>query len=311
MGEPVVILPPDRGRQQDGLGCDRGAPRHVVLADVQPLGVLVEHRIDDVREGLVGVEEAMAPGEEIAFEPAEQRVLREHLHDASVARQLAAVGVLRQHVGHPRLLARAVDGLQPVGRRLVRTEDAEACGVVLHDVAQVLAERLRVLVHRRAPGGHLHRVAAKVGQLERLAQQPAVGVRIGAHAPVPSRRQGPELRDEPAAGVEQLLGLVAAQPVFEQLQVCGIVPHIGEGHLMRAPGSFDLVSLDLLRSGPALRRAQHDHGPAWTGGRVRRARRLLLRTNLADRSFKRARPSADASAPARCLRRSTACSHSR
>ena len=60
MREPVVVLPPDRRREQDVLGGDRGAPRHVVLADVQPLGVLVEHRIDDVGEGLVGVEEAVA-----------------------------------------------------------------------------------------------------------------------------------------------------------------------------------------------------------------------------------------------------------
>ena len=56
---------------------------------------------------------------------------------------------------------------------------------------------------------------------------------------------------------------------------------------MRAPGPFDLVSLDLLRPGPPLRRTQHDHGPARTDGRVRRARRLLLRTNLADRPLQR------------------------
>ena len=81
MREPVVILPPDRGRQQDVLRGHRDPPRHVVLADIQPLGVLVEHGIDDVRKGLVGVEKAMASGEQIAFEPADQRVLREHLHD--------------------------------------------------------------------------------------------------------------------------------------------------------------------------------------------------------------------------------------
>ena len=152
MREPVVVLPPDRGRQQDVLGRDRGAPRHVVLADVQPFGVLVEHGIDDVRKGLVGVEEPVTPGEQIALEPAEQRVLREHLHDAPVARQLAAVGILGEHVCHPDLLARFVHGLQPVGRRLVRTKDAEAGRIVLHDVAKVLAQRLRVLVHRRAAG---------------------------------------------------------------------------------------------------------------------------------------------------------------
>ena len=76
MREPVVVLPPDGGRQQDVLGRDRGTPRHVVLADVQPLGVLVEHGIDDVRKRLVGVEEPVTPREQVALEPADQRVLR-------------------------------------------------------------------------------------------------------------------------------------------------------------------------------------------------------------------------------------------
>ena len=164
---------------------DRGAPRHVVLADVQPLGVLVDHRVDDVRKGFVGVEEPVPPGEQIALQPAEQRVLREHLHDPPIARELAAVGILRQHVRHPGFLARFVDGLQPVRRRLVRAEDAEVGRVVLHDIAKVLAERFGVLVHRRAPGGHVDGVLAEVGQLEVFAQQPAVGMRVGAHASSP------------------------------------------------------------------------------------------------------------------------------
>ena len=47
-------------------------------------------------EGFVGVEEAVPAGEQIAFEPALQRVLGEHLHHAAVARELAAVGVFGQ-----------------------------------------------------------------------------------------------------------------------------------------------------------------------------------------------------------------------
>ncbi len=57
--------------------------------------MLVEHRVDYVRERFVGVEEAVAPGEQVALEPAEQGVLGEHLHHAPVARELAAVGVFR------------------------------------------------------------------------------------------------------------------------------------------------------------------------------------------------------------------------
>jgi len=112
--EAIVVLPPDRRGEQDVLGGDRGSPRHVVLGDVEPLGVLVEHGVDDVGEGLVGVEEAVTPGEQVALQPSEQRVLGEHLHDAPVAGKLAAVGVFRQQVGHPGLLARAIDRLQSV-----------------------------------------------------------------------------------------------------------------------------------------------------------------------------------------------------
>ncbi len=71
MRKAVVILTPDGGRQQDVLGSDRGAPRHVVLRDVQPLGVLVEHRIDDMGKGFIGMEKAMPAGEQISLQPAE------------------------------------------------------------------------------------------------------------------------------------------------------------------------------------------------------------------------------------------------
>jgi hypothetical protein len=74
--EAVVILAPDGRRQQDVFRGDRRAPGDVILADVQPLRVLLEHRIDDVGEGLVGVEQPVAAGEQVALEPAEQRVLR-------------------------------------------------------------------------------------------------------------------------------------------------------------------------------------------------------------------------------------------
>ena len=41
-----------------------------------------------------------------------------------------------------------------------------------------------------------------------------------------------------------------------------VLAYVGERHLMRAPGTLGLVAIDLLRPGPALGRAQHDHRPA-------------------------------------------------
>ena len=147
-----------------------------------------------------------------------QRVLGQHLHHAAVARQLAAVGVLGQQVRHPDLLADLIDRLQAVRGRLVRAEHAEVGHVVAHHVAQELAQRLGVLVQHFAGLLHLHRVVAEIRQLQLLAQQAAVGVRVGAHA---ARARGASALSsgmQPAVGVEQLLGLVAAQPVLEQLQ---------------------------------------------------------------------------------------------
>ena len=67
--EAVVVLPPDvRGEQVVERG-DGLAPGQLV-AGLEPLGVLVEHRVDDVDESLVAGEEAVTAGEQVAFEPA-------------------------------------------------------------------------------------------------------------------------------------------------------------------------------------------------------------------------------------------------
>ena len=84
-------------RFSDEIGARHGRS----LRHGQPLGVLVEHRIDDVDEGFVGGEEAVPAGEQIAFQPAFQRVLGEHLHHAAIRGEFAAVGVFGEYVGEP------------------------------------------------------------------------------------------------------------------------------------------------------------------------------------------------------------------
>ena len=91
MAEAVVVLPPDvRGEQIVQRG-DGPAPGDVA-AYLEPLGVLVEHRIDDVDEGFVAGEEAVPAGEQIAFEPALAHVLAEDFHDAAVGRDVVVDG---------------------------------------------------------------------------------------------------------------------------------------------------------------------------------------------------------------------------
>jgi hypothetical protein len=62
VGEAVVVLPPHGGGDEQVERGHRGTPRHL-LGHRQPLGVLVEHRVDDVHEGFVGGEETVPPSQ--------------------------------------------------------------------------------------------------------------------------------------------------------------------------------------------------------------------------------------------------------
>ena len=91
MREAVVILPPDVAREQVVQRGDRPPPRQPAR-HLQPLRVLVEHRVDDVDERFVGVEQAVPAGQQIAFEPALALMLAEHFHHAAVRREPLVVG---------------------------------------------------------------------------------------------------------------------------------------------------------------------------------------------------------------------------
>ena len=82
----------------------------------------------------------MPATQQVAFVPAFERVLGEHLHDAAVGGELPAVGVFSEIVGQPELLADFVDGVELVRRVFIGAEDAEVGHVALHDVAKELAK---------------------------------------------------------------------------------------------------------------------------------------------------------------------------
>src|SRR5215469_15942131 len=87
MAEAVVVLAPDMARQQVIQRSDRPPPRNMV-AHLQPLGVLVEHRVDDVDEGLIAREETVPASQEIPFQPSLALMLAEHFHEAPIRRQM-------------------------------------------------------------------------------------------------------------------------------------------------------------------------------------------------------------------------------
>ena len=127
MAEAVVVLPPDVGREQIVERGDRPTPRNLVR-DLQPLGVLVEHGIDDVNERLVAGEEPVPAGEQVPFEPAFALVLAQHLHHAAVGRDVVVAG---QDLRGRTPIRHLEHGVPAVRGRFVRAEDAEVVRVAV------------------------------------------------------------------------------------------------------------------------------------------------------------------------------------
>jgi hypothetical protein len=129
-------------------------------------------------------------------------------------------------------------------------------------------------------------VVPEVRHSQVAQQQAAIGVRIGAHAPLALRGQGRDVRVESAVGVEQLRRAIAFQPALQDLQMSR-VRHVGHRHLMGAKGAFGRPAVHTLRSGPALGRAQDDHGPARTGVEAEGAGIVLDALDLGDHGIER------------------------
>src|SRR6185437_1618127 len=91
VAKAVMILAPDMRCEQIVEGRDRPPPRNAAAA-LQPFRVLIEHRIHDVNERLVAIEDAVPAGEEIAFEPALAGMLRQDLHHPTAGREMLVIG---------------------------------------------------------------------------------------------------------------------------------------------------------------------------------------------------------------------------
>jgi hypothetical protein len=186
--EAVVVLAPDvRGQQVVQRG-DLAPPRQV-RGDLQPLGVLVEHRVDDVDERLVAVEEAVPAGEQVALEPALALVLAEHLHHAPVGARNSSFGTVA--ASHWRLVD-LEDGLEAVGERLVgpktRKLRCSSFSFVTSRRKRPSTRACRRCPARPAPGTSTG-VVAEIRHPQVAQQHAAVGVRIRAHAPLALGRE--------------------------------------------------------------------------------------------------------------------------
>ena len=177
----VVILAPDQRTEQIVERRDRLAPGNLAR-DLEPLGVLVDHGVDDVDEGLVAGEEAMTAGEQIAFEPALAHVFAQHFHHAAGLRKVFIDG---QRLGHPGSLP------VPVITSCRRLEAVSSGPKTRKFFVSMLASitacsmwpRMRVDSTSSLPAAlDLDGEIAEVGHLQRLQEQAAVGVGVHAHA---------------------------------------------------------------------------------------------------------------------------------
>src|SRR5688572_10378965 len=66
---PIVILPPYMGCQQIVQRSDGSSPGQPA-GYVQPFGMLVDHRVDNVNECFIAREQAMSSGKQVSFKPA-------------------------------------------------------------------------------------------------------------------------------------------------------------------------------------------------------------------------------------------------
>ena len=87
VGEAVVVLLPYIGGQNQVERGDALPPGQLV-AHLQPLGMLRDHRINHADKAFVRGKEAVAAGQQVAFKPAFAQVLGKHrVHNAAVAGQ--------------------------------------------------------------------------------------------------------------------------------------------------------------------------------------------------------------------------------
>ena len=125
------------------------------------------------------------------------------------------MGVTRQDFSH-RFAVGSIEYRRPtIGGGFVRTKNAEVAlvRIQLQHIADVLALDARRLGVNAARLRHLHSVGAEVRQAQVAEQQAAVGVRVGAHAPLAFGGQLRQLRIKRAVGVEQCGELRCVHPI--------------------------------------------------------------------------------------------------
>src|SRR6185312_10670725 len=113
-------------------------PPRNVMGDLQPFGVLVEHRVNYVNERLITRKEAVTARQKITLEPTLALMLAEHLHNPPIRREMI---VPLRAFRDPGAIGHLEHILPAVRVVLVWTEKPEVprVHIHLHNVAQEFA----------------------------------------------------------------------------------------------------------------------------------------------------------------------------
>ena len=259
MAESVMVLTPNMRGQQIIQRGQRTPPRNVT-SDLEPLGVLIEHGINDVNESLVTGKEAMTASEQITLQPALAKMLAQNFHYSAI-RSDVLVGL--EDVAGKNAIGGLENRGEAIGFGFVQAEEPEVAliSIKFDDVAEECAHDAGGLGSDAAGLRNSNGVLAEVRHPQFAQQKAAVRVGVGAHPAVARGREFGQVRFQLAGFVEQFAGPVTQHPFFQQFEMIGLGGEIRQRDLVRAPGAFGWFAIDFLRPRPAFGAAQNDHGP--------------------------------------------------
>src|SRR5215510_12187923 len=146
--------------------------------------MLIEHRVHDVDEGLIAVDQSMPAAQNVTLKPPLHRVLAEHLHNSTVRCKLSPVSILREVLAEPDLLTNFIDRVELVGLCLVWPKDPEVLHVSPHHFAEKHAQLGNATGQACAGFLDFNTSAAEIRHLQWLAYQATIRNGIGAHPPI-------------------------------------------------------------------------------------------------------------------------------
>ena len=235
-----MVLPPHVRAEQVVQAGDPRPPRDLA-GRLQPLRMLVEHRVDDVDERLVAAEQAVPAGQQVALEPALAGVLGQDLHHpARGARCSSVVRIspantlsVTSYTASSRLDAVSSG---PKIRKLL--------GVVAHHVDEVRPPAPGSARGSTRPARSPRRRGRGSPAAAAVVSRPPLACGLALIRRSPGGRQRARAPTGRAVVVEELLGAVGPHPLLELRPVLVVLAGAGERHLVGAPRAFDRHAVD-------------------------------------------------------------------